>query len=319
MKNTIPYKVIIDTDPGVDDALAIFLALASPELDVIGLTTIFGNADTEITTRNALVLLEIAERHDIPVAAGAANPLVAQYLGPVQHVHGTNGQGDADLPEPSICAIDITASEFIYQRALANPGEVTILAIGPLTNLATALQFHPDLAALVHQVVVMGGNALVPGNATPAAEANMASDPESADIVFGASWPVTMVGLDVTHRINLPRHLINKITRGNKPTNRHLAAALPLYQQFFEFTNGIDGIYLHDPSAVVYILNSALFESNLWPIRVETEGMSRGKTWPSLGDTDDATPEPWRNRPKVRVCTAADDRRILDIITDRLA
>lgn len=314
-----PRKIIIDTDPGVDDALAIFLALASPELDVMGLTTVFGNASTEITTRNALALLEIAGRQDIPVAAGAEKPLATEYLGAVSQVHGDNGQGDAELSEPSNHAIDTSAGEFIYQNSLASPGEVTILAIGPLTNLAIALQLHPDLADLVDQVVVMGGNALVPGNATPAAEANMLNDPESADIVFGAHWSVTMVGLDVTHQINLPGHLIKRITGGNSPTGRHLAAALPLYQQFFERTNGISGIYLHDPSAVVYLLDPTLFESNLWPIRVETEGMSRGKTWPSNGDTDDATPQPWQDRPNIRVCTAVDEQGILDIVTARLA
>jgi len=312
-------KVIIDTDPGVDDALAIFLALASPEIDVVGLTTVFGNASTEITTRNALTLLEIAGRPDIPVAAGEVKPLTTAYLGPVPQVHGNNGQGDAVLSEPLIHAIDSSASEFIYQRSLASPGEVTILAIGPLTNLAIALQQYPDLADLVDQVVMMGGNALVPGNATPAAEANMLNDPESADIVLGARWPVTMVGLDVTHQVNLSGHLIKRITGGHAPTNRHLAAALPLYQQFFERTNGISGIYLHDPSAVVYLLDQTLFETKLWPVRVETEGMSRGKTWPSIGDTDDAAPQPWQDRPNIRVCTAVDEQGILDIVTARLS
>jgi inosine-uridine nucleoside N-ribohydrolase len=196
----VARKIIIDTDPGVDDAMAIFLALRSPEVSVIGLTTIFGNVHTDLATVNALRLLEIAGRNDIPVAHGASAPLTRAYAGPVAFIHGDDGQGNVYLAPASSQAISQPAAEFIVEQILNAPGEITLVPVGPLTNIALALQLEPRIAGLVHEVVLMGGNALVPGNATPAAEANIHNDPEAADIVFAADWAVTMVGLDVTDK-----------------------------------------------------------------------------------------------------------------------
>lgn len=314
----MPRKIILDTDPGVDDAMAIFLALASPELDVIGLTTIFGNASTELTTRNALALLEIAGRPGVPVIAGASTPIAAPYAGPVPQVHGENGLGGAPLPTISSTPKDTTAIEWMYQQTLLHPGEVTILAVGPLTNLAQALLTYPDIVKHVDEVVVMGGNAFVPGNISPAAEANMYNDPEAADLVFGASWNVTMVGLDVTHRVNMESLEIQKITSSPKPVNQFLAMAIPHYQRFFEKTNSIDGMFIHDPSAVMYLVDPSLFKTESYPLRVETESFSRGKTWPSLGDTDEAAPEAWQNRPLVSICTEVNSQLLIAEVIERL-
>ncbi len=311
--------VIIDTDPGVDDAMAILMALASPTLDVLALTSIFGNAATSTTTKNALTILDVAGRHDIPVAEGAHEPIASAYLGPVPQVHGENGLGGSMVAEPDRSASDLSATELIYTTARARPGDVTLLALGPLTNLAVALQAHPDLVDLVDEVVVMGGNALVPGNATPVAEANVNNDPEAADLVFGASWTVTMVGLDVTHQINLSGASIDQITAAATPESRLLAEALPAYRTFFETTNGTDGIYVHDPATVAYLLEPDIFTTESWPIRVETESFSRGKTWPNLGNTDDATPAPWQNRPSVNVCTEVAGQRVVDLLIERLS
>jgi purine nucleosidase len=309
-------RLIIDTDPGIDDAIALFAVLASPEFDVTGLTTVFGNVTVETATRNALALLDIAGRGDIPVARGAAAPLAMDYLGAIPHIHGVDGLGDGgELASPSRAALDVSAAEFLCREA---PG-ATILAIGPLTNLALALRLRPDLDTEVEQVVVMGGNALGPGNATPAAEANMMNDPEAADVVFGARWPVTMVGLDVTHQVVLPGAGIDAVTTGDTPTVRLLAQAIPLYRGFLQKVNGLEGIYLHDPSAVAYLLDPGLFRSERWPVRVETQGFSRGKTWPSLGGTDDAAPAAWQGRPLVTVCVGVDAPRVLELITTRLS
>ena len=226
-------KIIFDTDPGVDDAMAIFLALASDELEVVGLTTVFGNASLENTTKNALTLLEIADRKDIPVVAGAHKPMDSAYIGPVPHVHGANGLGDAITPPVSIAPLPIFVTEWMYTQVSEHPGEITILTVGPLTNLALTLKKYPDLPQLVKDVVVMGGNALVPGNATPAAEANMLNDPEAADLVFGAPWKVTMVGLDVTHQVNLHGHAIDALSANPHKTNQLLSAAIPVYRHFF--------------------------------------------------------------------------------------
>lgn len=298
--------------------MAIFMALASPELDVVGLTTIFGNAATSVTTRNARILLDAAGRDDIPVAAGADVPLVGNYLGPVPFVHGHNGLGDGEMAPPSCDPIATPAHEFLYSTVKASPGAITLLAVGPLTNLGLALQQHPDIADLVDEVVVMGGNALVPGNATPVAEANINNDPEAADLVFGAPWRVTMVGLDVTHKVNLPGSTIDRICEVDTPTAALLAKALPLYRNFFESRNHIDGIFVHDPSAVAYLLDPDAFTTEEWSIRVETESFSRGKTWPNIGDTDDDVPPAWHGRPAVNVCVGVDSSWVLRLLEDRL-
>ncbi|AWK88570.1 nucleoside hydrolase [Azospirillum thermophilum] len=316
-----PRRLVIDTDPGVDDALAILLALASPEVEVVGLTTVFGNASVELTTRNARAVLAAAGRTDVPVATGAAAPLAGAYAGPVPQVHGADGLGDGGLgfPQEPALASTVAAAEFLWRSAQGHPGELTILALGPLTNLALALRLHPDLPRHVAGVVIMGGNALVPGNANPCAEANMLGDPEAGDVVLGAPWPVTMVGLDVTHKAVLPGAAIARVTAPDRPANRLLAAALPHYRNFFERTNGIDGIYLHDPSAVAYVVAPHLFTTAGWPVRVETQGMSRGKTWPCLGDTDDPAPAAWQGRPTVRVAVGVEGDQVAALVEDRLS
>jgi inosine-uridine nucleoside N-ribohydrolase len=310
--------VVIDTDPGVDDAMAILLALACPELEVVGLTAVFGNAATAVTARNALVVLDAAGRADIPVAAGEVAPVASPYLGPATEVHGADGLGGAVAGEPAPTLVGTAAHELIATAAAGAPGEVTLLALGPLTNIAGALHHHPELADLVAEVVIMGGNALVPGNITPAAEANACHDPEAADLVLGASWPVTMVGLDVTHQVNLTGERIDRITGAPTPGCALLRRALPHYRAFFETRNGIDGIYLHDPTAVAYLVDPGAFTTSRWPVRVETESFSRGKTWPNLGGTDDAAPAAWQGRPAVNVCTGVDAARVLDLVEQRL-
>lgn len=311
-------KLLIDTDPGVDDLMAIYTALASPELEVVGLTTVFGNAATPVTTQNALTLLDVAGREDIPVAAGELHPLATDYLGPVPQVHGHNGLGDAPLVASSRSPIDATAAEFIHATLADDPGKVTLLTLGPLTNVAVALQNHPEITDLVAEVVVMGGNALVPGNATPSAEANINNDPEAADLVFGAGWNVTMVGLDVTHQVVLSGEALDRISAGASSTAKLMGDAIPVYREFFEATNGTDGIYVHDPSTVAYLLMPDAFSTNPWPLRVETESFSRGKTWPNLENTDEATPAAWQGRPRVQVCTGVDAPRVTAFVEERL-
>lgn len=156
----------------------------------------------------------------------------------------------------------------------------------------------------------MGGNALVPGNATPVAEANINNDPEAADMVFGAPWQVTMVGLDVTHQVNLAGAALDRIAATDMPTAQLLGQAVPLYRSFFEATNGIDGIFVHDPTAVIALLEPELFTINEWPLRVETQSFSRGKTWPNMGNTDEAVPAAWQGRPTVKVCSGVDAPRV---------
>ena len=308
-------NIIIDTDPGVDDAMAIFLALRSPEVSVIGLTTIFGNVHTDLATVNALRLLEIAGRNDIPVAHGASAPLTRGYAGPVPFIHGDDGQGNVHLPPASGRAIAQSAAEFIVEQILLAPGEITLVPLGPLTNIALALQLEPRIAGLV-QVVLMGGNALVPGNTSPAAEANIHNDPEAADIVFAAGWSVTMVGLDVTEQTVMNGNHLRTLGQARNSMARHLAQITPFYQKFTEDSSGIDGFYIHDSAAIAYVIDPSLFETQRWPVRVETQGISVGKTWPEthVGRTH---PD-WAGRPRVNVCTGVNADRLVSMILERL-
>lgn len=310
-------KIIIDTDPGVDDAMAIFMALRSPELDVIGLTTIFGNVETHLATSNALRLLEIAGRTDIPVARGADHPLVGSFKGPVPFVHGEDGQGNLNLPPPTTTAISESAAVFIVEQVMKYPGEVTLVPIAPLTNIALALRLEPRIEANVKEIVLMGGNALEPGNATPAAEANVHNDPEAADVVFGAHWHVTMVGLDVTQKTVMQAEHIAAYEKANHKMGQHISKIIPFYLDFNEEDKGSPGMFTHDPSAIAYLLNPSLFKTQQWPIRVETQGIGRGKTWPAINTK--RMQSPWKDRPRVNVCVGVDAQGVIDLVLERLS
>ena len=315
-------KIIFDTDPGVDDAQAIQLILAAPELDLLGLTTIFGNADIDRATTNALRLLDLGGRPDVPVAKGATKPLNGPYLGAVAFVHGDDGQGNTFRPASAQQPIDLSAAEFIVQQLNAQPGEITLVAVGPLTNLALALQLDPTITDNVVEVVVMGGNAFCAGNATPAGEANILNDPDAADLVFGASWPVTMIGLDVTHNVNMTGSTIDQLALLPGPLNEFVAAAVPFYRAFYEERNGIDGIYVHDSTVVVYLLAPELFRFGHYPVRVDTsDGIGRGKTWPALTEPDaedNPALSPWQNRPRVKVGIGVDGKKVVQVIVEKL-
>ncbi len=309
-------KIIIDTDPGVDDAMAIFFALRSPELDVLGLTTVFGNVHTPLATINALRLLDIAERPDIPVAQGASHPLAREFHTPADFVHGADGQGDLNLPQSKYDAVPESAAEFIIETVMAHPGEVTLVPIGPLTNIALALRLDPRLVENVDQIVLMGGNAFGNGNASPAAEANIFHDPEAADVVFGAGWSVTMVGLDVTHKVFMPASHIARYAQANNPLAKHIAASIPFYLQFHRDTYKIDGIHIHDSSAIAYLLAPDAFTTEQLPVRVATMGISAGKTWMSRGIAGNL--EPWEGRPLVNICLGVDADRTMALEAERL-
>jgi len=316
-------KLIIDTDPGVDDAMAIQFTLNSREFELLGLTTIFGNVDVDLATINALRLLDLAGRSDIPVAKGASQPLEDQFSGGVPFVHGDDGQGNTFRPESTNKAIDLSATDFIIEQVKKYPNEVTLAAVGPYTNLALALQKAPEIQQLVKEVIVMGGNAFCGGNATPAAEANVLGDPHAADIILGADWPITMIGLDVTHTIMLHEDRLAEIEKqSDTPLHQFVADAYIFYQDFYKATNKIPGSYIHDSSVIAYLINKDLFQSIQCPIRIETSDcISKGKTWPSLGSSDDENSialNPWKNRPKVNLCTAVDSEAVLQLMIERL-
>ena len=282
-----PRKILIDTDPGIDDAMAIFYALASTELEVIGLTTIFGNAHTEVCTKNALGLLEIAGRSDIPVAAGAVRPLAMDYRGPADFVHGAGGQGDVELPPPAGAPLEVSAAQFIVDQVMAAPGEITLVPLGPLTNVALAALLEPRLGENLAGIVLMGGNAFCGGNASPAAEANIINDPEAADVVFGIDCPIVMCGLDVTEQTFMTSDDLAGIAQVDNPRARHLSRILPYYEAFYRGRHGVEGIFVHDSTTITHLLAPHLFTSVDQPVRVDCgQGVGRGKTWPARQLTD---------------------------------
>lgn len=276
-------KIIIDTDPGVDDAMAIFLALRSPELELVGLTTVFGNSNVEATTRNALNLLHVAGRTDIPVARGAGRPLVNPPGPTGEWVHGDDAMGNigwTTVLDPALKPVDVPAARFIVDTIMANPGEITLVPIGPLTNLALALQLEPRIATHVREIVMMGGSALAPGNVSPLAEANVHNDPHAASVVFSADWPITMAGLDVTESIPMDDAHFAALATSSDPLAPFIVKIVGFYQTFhrdwYGMVNG--AIHTHDACAILYLLDPTLFSGERWPITVPHDGPAKGAT-----------------------------------------
>jgi inosine-uridine nucleoside N-ribohydrolase len=311
-------KILIDTDPGVDDAMAIFYALVSPELDVVGLTTIFGNHQVDVCTQNALRLLEIAGRSDIPVARGASRPLAMDLRPVADFVHGEDGQGNVFLPPPAGRAVPASAPQFIIDTVMAAPGEITLVPIGPLTNIAIALLLEPRLAENLAGIVLMGGAAFVGGNVSPAAEANVVNDPEAADIVFGADCPLVMLGLDVTEKTLMSNAQLDRFRASDRPMARHIGRIVTFYSDFYRDRLGLDGIHVHDSSTISYLLNPAWYETVSLPIRVDCGwGVSRGKTLPAHRVADEESL--WHGRRPVTICTTADYDTLIDHEITRVA
>jgi inosine-uridine nucleoside N-ribohydrolase len=310
-------RILIDTDPGIDDAMAIFYALASPELQVVGLTTVFGNAHTPTCTRNALRLLEIAGRSDVPVAEGAHQPIAMPFRGPADFVHGADGQGNIDDRRPVAVPLDIDATRFIVDTVMSSPGQITLVPIGPLTNIALAMLAEPQLAANVAGIVLMGGNAFCGGNASPAAEANILNDPEAADIVFGAACPIVMAGLDVTERTHMSGAQLDRIATADNPRAQHLSRILPFYRSFSATASGVDGIFCHDTSAISYLLAPQHYTAVQHPIRVDVgNGVGRGKTWPQIRRSHGTNA--WEGRPDITILVDVDAAAVVDLELDRL-
>jgi inosine-uridine nucleoside N-ribohydrolase len=317
MSMMIPRKILIDTDPGIDDAMAIFYALASPELDVLGLTTIFGNGTTEQCTQNALTLLEIAARTDIPVAKGTLRPLAMPFMGAADFVHGADAMGDIHLPAPALQPVRLQAALFIIETVMRYPGEVTLVPLAALTNIALALHLAPDLPRYVRDVVLMGGNAFAAGNASPAAEANILHDPEAADVVFSADWDITMIGLDVTEKAILSSDQMGKIGTWQNPRAQHIARILPRYRRFHQERYNEDFIHVHDSTTITYLLAPQLFKTVQHPICVELHGMGRGKTYPGLGRSN--VEDAWSKRRKVNIALDMDVDAAIAMEMERLA
>lgn len=271
-------SVILDVDTGIDDALAIAYAVNSPELEVIGFTTCFGNSSIENTTRNTLVVLEQLGK-TIPVYRGADKPLKRPLKEYPTHVHGEDGLGNKFEKAPVMQAESEDAVDYIISQVKKRPQEITIIAVGPLTNLALAVKKEPEIASLVKDVVIMGGAVFTAGNVTPYSEANIISDPDAADYVFSSGLPVTIVGLDVTMKTLLPNARLADWRSLDTDASHFFADMTSFYMQSYEkFHPGIGGCALHDPLAVGVVIDPNFLKKEKWSVRVVLEGEEYGRT-----------------------------------------
>ena len=270
-------KVIVDCDPGIDDATALILAMQYPGFNILGITTVFGNAYLEQATKNALIIVELSKTN-IPVYKGAGKPLRKPLDAPPDFIHGKDGLGNTDEPGPKIMHQPKPAAQFIVDMAKAYPGQITILAVGRLTNLAEAIKLDSNVTRNIKEVVLMGGALHVPGNVNPVAEANIEGDPDAADIVLTAPWKVTMIGLDVTTKVKLNDDILLRIKNKNKQYGPFIFSITRFYLNFYKDVNHLEGgFYVHDPSAVMYLIDSTLFKLKTGPVRVVTDGIAIGK------------------------------------------
>ncbi|MEM6897418.1 MAG: nucleoside hydrolase [Pseudomonadota bacterium] len=304
-------KIIIDTDPGQDDAVAILLALASPEVEVLGITAVAGNVPLSLTARNARVVCELAQRSDVKVFAGCDRPM-GRPLITAEHVHGKTGLNGADLREPTMPLQDGHAVDFIIDEARREDG-ITICTLGPLTNVATALERAPDIAGRIGRIVLMGGAYFEVGNITPAAEFNIYVDPEAARAVFASGVPLTVAPLDLTHKMLTSAEWVGRMRDLATPVGAAVAGWTDFFERFDVAKYGSAGAPLHDPCVIAHVIDPTLFSGRDVNVEIEvdsplTRGMTVADWW---GVTD---------RPVNATFLGDGDRtRFFDLLTTRLA
>jgi len=276
-----PKRIIIDTDPGIDDAFAFLLALASPEIQLEALTTTQGNVTLEKATRNALSILELCNASHIPVAAGSKYPLV-QPLRASADIHGASGIGDAKLPDPKAAPVTQHAVDYLIERVLAEPNEISIFPIGPMTNIAMAIRKEPKFAKAVKELVIMGGAIQENGNITPLAEFNIYVDPHAAHIVFHSGIPITLIPLDVTHKCLIKREHIHRLVKINSPVTHFIKDAIDFYLNF-SYEHGFGGGALHDPLTLATVIAPELLTLKEYYVDVDhSGGIAMGKTFADI-------------------------------------
>ena len=302
--------IIIDTDPGQDDAVAILLALASPELEVLGITAVAGNVPLALTEKNARKVCELAGRPDVPVFAGAVRPLMRPLV-TAEYVHGKTGLDGPDLPEPTMPLQDRHAVDFLIDTLSRR--KVTLCALGPLTNLAMAFNRAPQIVSNVAEIVLMGGGLFEGGNTTPAAEFNIFVDPHAADVVFRCGAPITVMPLDLTHQALTTRARVARFRALGTRVGGAVADLLDFFERFDEEKYGTDGGPLHDPNVIAYLLRPDLYRGRHVNVEIETGsertmGMTVADYWRVTGRTANAT---WMRH--------VDADGFFDLLTERIA
>ena len=304
-------KIILDCDPGHDDAIAILLAGLSDDIELLGVTTVAGNSYLENTTRNALIVLELAGLNSIDVFPGSAKPLVRDQI--VAHdIHGYTGLEGADLPQPKKRPSEKHAVEFMAEVVRENYGEVTFVATGPLTNVALFALRYPELVEGIKELVMMGGG-IAFGNVTPVAEFNIYVDPEAASVVFNLDIPKVLAPLDMTHKAAITRSEINRLRSYNSRVLSTISNLLEFFMKTYKDVFGIDGAPLHDPTTIAYLINPDMFKWDDYNVVVELNGShTYGQTvvdvWKTTG-----------RRPNVRILLDIDREAFFDLLLSEMS
>lgn len=304
--------IIIDTDPGQDDALALLLALASQELDILGMVAVAGNVPLELTKRNIRLVCELAGRPDIPVYAGAERPLIRPLV-TAEHVHGKTGLDGADLPEPTMPLRDEFGPDFIVEAVMSRPQAcVTLCTLGPLTNVALAIAKEPRIAPRLKELVMMGGGFFEGGNITPVAEFNIYVDPHAAKIVLESGIPITMHPLDVTHKALTSKTRIDAFRALGTKVGDACVGWLEFFERFDEDKYGTDGAPLHDPNVIAYLLKPEIYSGRHINVEVETSSeLTMGMTVADWWKVTD-------RKPNVNFIRNLDDEAFYALLVDRV-
>lgn len=313
-------KVIIDTDTGVDDGMGLIYGILSPELEIVAVTTSFGNVDVDKVTKNTAVIMERLGC-DVPLAKGAGQGLAGGTADYVPQIHGEDGFGNANFPDPAYATlVGTTAAQFTVDLAKQHPGELTYIGLGPLTNLAIALLLDSDLPSRLTKVVWMGGAVRVPGNQTPVAEADALHDPEAAALCIAADWDFLQIGLDVTNDTIFEAAHLDEVSAATTPAAGLVAAGAPLYMSFYEQIFGRYSCAMHSPLTVGVVAHPELItvEETL-PMVVETQGLfTRGMTIADWRPGQDSTARDWGNSPRVRIAFDVDRATFVRRFVDRV-
>lgn len=314
-------RIVLDTDPGIDDAVAILYLAAQAEVDIVAVGSVHGNVSAQLAAANSRRILDVLGLDDVPVAVGAARPL-AQPLATSEIVHGPHGLGDWTAPEPSRPPVRESAAEQIVQLARQHPGELDLLALGPLTNVALALLLEPELPHLLRSVMAMGGAVDTPGNITPFAEANIFHDPEAADLVFAAGFQLTLVALDVTHHARADGEWLDNLAASTGPRGKFAHEVLGFYVDFYSRMLGERCCTLYDPLAAALLTHPDLATYRELPVSVELRGgHTRGQTVADLrGYNEEIAAQLGgiSDRPAIRVAHSVDGPAFFKQLTEAL-